>query len=284
MALAAASRGLDRSQISAMALRDLEQKSGGTLGVCILDAHSGRYFGNRINERFGMCSSFKLPLAIVALHEADHGRLRLDEVIHYAKSDLMRHAPFAEKNLSKGSMTIEEMAQAAQEQSDNTATNLLLKRLGGPITLTSHLRRLGDPTTRLDHFEPEMNMVQPGEAHDTTTPVATARFLCQALTGSMLKPATRDKLIGWMIATQTGVDRLRAGLPKSWRAGDKTGSWWGEGAPNRVNDVAIFWPPNRAPIIVTSYYMPAVQADNIRDQDQAILADVGRIAALWATM
>lgn len=277
-----ASRGFAQSPASLTGLGKLELKSGGKLGVYILDTHSGRHIGHRIDERFGMCSSFKLALAAVVLNEADHDRLRLDEVIPYTKADVIGHAPIAEKNLARGGMTVEEMAQAAQEQSDNTATNLLLKRLGGPAAFTMALRQLGDLVTRLDHFEPEMNKVQPGEEHDTTTPRAMAQFVSQALTGSLLKSASRDKLIGWMIATETGAARLRAGLPKQWRAGDKTGSFWGKDAPNRVNDVAIAWPPNRAPLIITAYFVSPVLADDLRDEDQAVLAQVGAIAAQWA--
>jgi beta-lactamase class A len=84
-----------------------------------------------------------------------------------------------------------------------------------------------------------------------------------------------------MIATETGADRLRAGLPKQWRAGDKTGTWWGKDAPNRINDVAIVWPPDRAPVIITSYFVSPVLSDDLRDEDQAVLADVGRVAADW---
>jgi beta-lactamase class A len=250
--------------------------------VCILDTHGGGHIGHRINERFGMCSSFKLPLAAVVLNEADHGRLRLDEVIPYTKADVIGHAPIAEKNLARGAMTVEEMAQAAQEQSDNTAANLLLKRLGGPSGFTMALRQLGDSVTRLDRFEPELNWVQPGEVHDTTTPRAMAQFLSQVLTGSLLKSASQHKLIGWMIDTQTGAARLRAGLPKQWRAGDKTGTYWGKDAPNRINDVAITWPPNRAPVIITAYWVSPVFTDDLRDEDQAVLAEVGAIAARWA--
>jgi beta-lactamase class A len=277
-----ASRGFGQSPDKLTALSKLEFKSGGKLGVCILDTQSGEHIGHRVDERFGMCSSFKLPLAAVVLNEADHDRLRLDEVIPYTKVDVIGHAPVAEKNLTRGGMTVEEMAQAAQEQSDNTTTNLLLKRLGGPAAFTKALRQLGDLVTRLDHFEPEMNKVQPGEVHDTTTPRAMAQFMSQVLTGSLLKSASQDKLIGWMIATETGATRLRAGLPKQWRAGDKTGSWWGKDAPNRINDVAIVWPPNRAPVIITAYFVSPVFADELRDEDQAVLAEVGTIAAHWA--
>jgi beta-lactamase class A len=84
-----------------------------------------------------------------------------------------------------------------------------------------------------------------------------------------------------MIDTATGSKRLRAGLPKDWRAGDKTGTGYDD-VCGKVNDVAIAWPPGKPPIIVTAYFNTAGPADDIRDEDQAILAEVGRIAAKWA--
>ena len=85
-----------------------------------------------------------------------------------------------------------------------------------------------------------------------------------------------------MADTTTGAKRLRAGLPASWRAGDKTGTYLGdEGA--KVNDVAIATPPDRPAIIITAYLNTTTRSENIRDEDQAVLAEVGRIAAAWVT-
>ena len=96
MAVTMASRAVAHSADAAAALRGIEAKSGGKLGVCILDTSDGQHVGHRINERFGMCSSFKLPLAAVVLNDADHDRLRLDEVIPYTKTDVIERSPVAE--------------------------------------------------------------------------------------------------------------------------------------------------------------------------------------------
>lgn len=111
------------------------------------------------------------------------------------------------------------------------------------------------------------------------------KFLSHGLTESVLQPASREKSIDWMVATPNGADRLRAALPQQWRAGDKTGSWWGKDAPNRINDVAIIWPSHASPpTIVSAYFVSPVIDDHVRDLDMAVLADVGRIAANWALM
>jgi beta-lactamase class A len=256
----------------------LEAKSGGRLGVCVLNTATGKVYGNREHERFAMCSTFKLPLAAAILREADRGKLKLDATVPVSKADLVPHAPVVEANLAKGSMTIRALTEAAQKQSDNAAANLLLKQIGGPAGFTQFFRDLSDQVTRSDRLEPEMNRWKPGDDRDTTTPAAMAATVAKILTGDILTPASRDLLIQWMIDTKTGLKRIRAGLPQDWRAGDKTGTGYDD-ICGKVNDIAIAWPPGKPPLIVTGYFNTAGPADDVRDEDQAILAEVGRIAA-----
>jgi beta-lactamase class A len=263
-------------------LQALEARAGGRLGVGILDTGSGRMVGHRLDERFAMCSTFKLPLAGVVLHEADAGRLALAEVLRYTETDLVAHAPVTTVHLREGGMTIAALAEAAQVTSDNAAANLLLKRLGGPAGFTARLRALGDGTTRLDRYELELNVVRPGDVRDTTTPRAMAETVRRFVVGDVLTPASRERLIAWTIATKTGLQRIRAGLPAGWRAGDKTGTAMAEVMTDKYNDVAVCWPPDGAAIVVSAYYDTGVQSKAIRDDPQAVLADVGRIAASTA--
>ena len=264
------------------ALAALEARAGGRLGVCILDTQTGRHIGNRMDERFAMCSTFKLPLAAVVLREADRGRLRLDERIAFSQKDMLSHAPVTGQHLTDGGMTLVALTEAAQVTSDNVAANLIIRRLGGPAAFTALLRALGDRATRLDRDEPTLNLVLPGDIHDTTTPRAMAMTVARFLTGGLLTFASRDLLISWMVATQTGSKRIRAGLPKDWRAGDKTGTATADTMTDKCNDVAVAWPPGKAPMIVAAYFDSAVKSAATRDEDQSVLAEVGRIAAAWA--
>lgn len=284
--------GCAPSQISAPfaspALASLEAQSGGRLGVFILDVTTGRAIGNRMDERFGMCSTFKLALAGAMLHLSDMGALNLQKQISYSAADIVPNSPATKENLAKNGgitarMSIAALAQATQQTSDNTAANLLIKELGGPAALTQIFRKWGDDVTRVDRYEPEMNLVPAGEIRDTTTPRAYAQMIAKLLVGdAVLKPETQSRLIEWMIDTKTGVKRLRAGLPASWRSGDKTGTGAHKSYTNKYNDVAIFWPPARGPVIISSYFEGPVASDDMRDVDQAVLADVGRIAAAQA--
>jgi beta-lactamase class A len=99
------------------------------------------------------------------------------------------------------------------------------------------------------------------------------RYLCS----DYLTSQSQQILAGWMIQTKTGLRRLRAGLPGDWRAGDKTGTVVGAGGSDKYNDVAIVWPPGRAPVIVAAYYNSAEVHDQIEERFEAVLGDVGRI-------
>ena len=263
-------------------LAALEKRAGGRLGVALLNTGSGRLVGHRLHERFGLCSTFKLALAAETLRKVDQGVLRSDQWVPFGKADMVPHSPISSQYLARGGTTVLALAEAMQTTSDNVAANLLLKLLGGPAAFTELLRLAGDTVTRVDRTEPELNRVGPGEVRDTTTPHAMARTVQRQLTGGWLKPDSERLLIGWMEATQTGTKRLRAGFPRGWRSGDKTGTGSAEGMADKYNDIAIAWPPGKPALIVTAYYEAAArQGDRAADDNQAVLAEVGRIATVW---
>lgn len=269
--------------ISYAPLAALEKQAGGRLGVAFLNTSNGSVVGHRMHDRFGMCSTFKLALAVEILRKVDQGTLKSDQWVPFGKADMVNHAPVASQHLARGGMTVQAMAEAIQATSDNVAANALLKLLGGPAAFTQLLRAAGDNVTRLDRIEPEMNFVDSGEVRDTTTPHAAAHTMQRQLTRGWLKPDSTRLLIGWMEATETGAKRLRAGFPSDWRSGDKTGTGMAKGMADKYNDIAIAWPPGKAPLIVTAYYEARENhGGKIRDEDQAVLAEVGRIAAAWS--
>jgi beta-lactamase class A len=262
-------------------LTALEQRHGGRLGVAMLDLGGGPGLAHRADERFAMCSTFKLMLAAATLAQIDAGRWKPDQRLTWTAADAVPHMPLTEPQDGRAGMTLIALARAAQTHSDNLAANLLIKHLGGPAAFVQWLRAQGDEVTRMDRLEPEMNRVLAGDERDTTTPAAMAANLTRLLRGPMLADGSRARLLGWMRATRTGLHRLRAGLPAGWVAGDKTGTGFGPDMPDRLNDLAIAWPPGgRAPRLIAAYYeSPRRGGDRIQARDEAVLADVGRLAA-----
>jgi len=160
--------------------RLIEVATGGTFGIAAYDTRADRMIAYRGDERFALASTFKTSLAAFAMTEAQAGRIDLDERTFWTQADFVFHRPFTGERVDSGA-TWRELAYAAQTQSDNVAANLLLKRLGGPEALTAFWRSLGDPVSRLDRFETDLNRVPPGTVEDTTTPATMARTLATLL-------------------------------------------------------------------------------------------------------
>jgi len=249
----------------------LEAASGGRLGVTLLDTATGRRTGHRQDERFPMCSTFKFVLCAAVLHRADQGTLPLDRRIAVRAQDMLSHAPVTTRHIGKD-MTVRDLCRATMITSDNPAANLLLGVVGGPPGVTAFLRAQGDAVTRNDRLEPEMNRFVAGDPRDTTSPAAMAASLQRFVLGDVLKPAARQQLADWLIDNETGDARLRAGLSKAWRVGDKTGS----NGQDTTNDIAILWPvAGGAPWVLTSYLQGATVDDAGRND---VLRQVAVIA------
>ena len=253
------------------ALARYERQSGGRIGLYAKKLNTGAQVRWRENERFVMCSTFKASLAALVLTRIDRGQDQLERMIPFGPSDIPDwHAPVAKQNLAKGAMSVADMCEAVVEYSDNTCANLLLARVGGPTALTAFWRSTGDSVTRLDHNEPALNLSRPGDPHDTTTPVAMAGTLRRLVFGKVLLPDSRERLVGWMVDCKTGGNRLRGGLPKGWRIGDKTGNNGNDAA----GDIAVVWPRLGSPVLICAYTQGGSPTAN---QLETVFADIGRI-------
>lgn len=254
----------------------IEARIGGRVGVYALNTADGAVLGHRENERFAMCSTFKWLLAAGVLYNAARGGPQLGDPVRFNERDVVTYSPRVEANLARGVMSVEELCEATVTISDNAAANLLLVGMMGTEGFTRFVRGIGDSVTRLDRLEPALNENSPGDERDTTTPSAMAHTMRRLLAeDAHLSAAAREKLIGWMVESPTGRQRLRAGLPADWRAGDKTGTWTGE--HNATNDVMIAWPPGRAPILIACYLshstVPMAQRNAAHAEIGAIVAE-----------
>lgn len=249
----------------------IEVEVKGRLGVTVLDTGSDRRFGYRENERFPMCSTFKLLAAAAILRRVERKQETLERRVHFSRSDLVTYSPVTEKHIESG-MTVAELCEAAITLSDNTAGNLMLAMLGGPSGVTAFARTLDDPLTRLDRTETALNEAKPGDVRDTTTPAAMAEDLRKLAFGHALAKESSAQLKAWLLANKTGDARLRARLPAGWRVGDKTGS----GEHGSTNDVGILWPPHSAPLIVATYLTETAAH---ADERNTALAAIGQALA-----
>lgn len=251
-------------------IAEVERGTGGRLGVALIDGEGRMLMSHRAGERFAMCSTFKLLLG--AMHAQTAGARH---PMTFTRADLLSNSPYSERVVDQRQMRVGFAAEHAITESDNTAANLLLRRMGGPEAFTRRLREMGDTVTRLDRYELALNENRRGDPRDTTSPAAMARSASRFVFGDLLHPAWRAQLRSWMVASRTGLRRIRAGLPAGWQAGDKTGT-----CGTAYNDVAFLVSPGGRDYMLAVYLdrptVPAARAE-------AAIADVARLAAARIT-
>lgn len=230
-------------------VRQVEQRLNARLGFAALDTGTGEAWTYQADQRFPMCSTFKVIATSAFLARVDSGEDSLQRRVVIREEDLVSYSPLTETRVGNQGMTMAEICEAALTLSDNTAGNTILKSIGGPSGVTEFARSIGDEVTRLDRWETDLNEALVGDERDTTSPNAMAQTLRQLLLGDTLSESSRQQLQEWMIGNKTGDAKLRAGLPFGWVVGDKTGG----GENGTMADVAIIWPTNRQPLIVAVY-------------------------------
>lgn len=252
-------------------LSALEARNGGRLGFFAHDQGSGRMLAWRGEERFVYCSTFKMFLAASTLLRVQAGEERLDRMVPVERADILHWAPVTELAVDS-SLSVERLLRAAVEVSDGTAANLLLRAMGGPAAMQAFYRRLGDQTTRADRYEPYL--VRLDGDKDTIQPLQSAANIQKLILDpeTPLSDGHKSRLVGWMLASSTGPDRIKAGVPEGWRVAHKTGT----GGYGPTNDIGILYPLTGSPVIVTVYYHAT--ADTSGDQNAAVIADAVRMA------
>lgn len=245
----------------------IEHELDARVGVMIRDSGSDWSITHRPDERFLMTSTFKTMLCGAVLHRVDDGELDLDEQIMIEAAAMVEYAPVTETMIGN-TMSVGELCYAALDMSDNTATNLLIDRIGGPQSVTDFLRDIGDPTSRLDRREPEVNTFAPGDPRDTTTPLAMTSTMEKLLTGDALTDQSRTQLVDWMSKGGVTGALIRASTPDGWHVADRSGS----GNFNR-NITAMVTPPGDAPYFIAIFLSDADADFNTRNAAVIDLSD-----------
>ena len=283
--------------------------SGATVGVGVVELETGERWSVNGAEAFPLQSVFKLPLAILVLSRVDAGALRLDAQVPVARAELRPgFSPLADRFPNEGTrFTLGELLRRAASVSDNTAADLLMRRVGGPSAVTRHLRAMGIRGFRVDRGEGELALDyhgiargpgrgardafaallarQPAEARraafeaylrdprDTATPEAAASLLALLWRGRALRPASTALLLRMLAETPTGPNRLRGMLPAGTPVAHKTGTA-GEmdGVAAVVNDVGIVTLPNGRHVAVAVLVKRATRGAEAAERTIAAIA------------
>lgn len=246
------------------------------LEVAVQNIDGGEVWARNAVQTFPMQSVFKAPLGAAVLAEVDAKRLSLDETVTIGDMELSPPlSPIAQAWPGRTTYTVRELLIAAVRDSDNTAADVLMRRIGGPGALKSWLVEKGIVGLRIDRYERELQVEAVGmpsfrpawrtpeafndaklavpearrraawqayaeDPRDTTTASGALNFLRQLSTGQLLSPESSALLLGLMTETKIGANRLKAGLPEGASLAHKTGtSATNFGITVATNDIGI---------------------------------------------
>ena len=264
------SRALDNEIVPKSTFKTIETDIGGRIGVAVLDLETGRRLSWRDNERFPMNSTFKLLLVAATLKRIEDGHEDLNRRLLVRKADVVSWSPVLKKRVGTR-MSVGELGESVLVNGDNTATNLLLKAMGGPDRLTAFLRRHGDTITNVNRYEPQMNDVGSRDKRDTSTPRRMLENLDHFLRSNALSEQSKTQLMTWLTQSRTGRKRIRAGLPEDWIVGDRSGSGYG----GRASNIAIAYPPGRRPVLISIYLDgPRLPMKELNKVHQSVARDI----------
>lgn len=198
---------------SSPALQSLEQQlawlnaaTPTDVGIAALDLNSGELISVRGDEPFPMASTVKIAVAANYLAQVEHGRRSLDDRI--------------------AGRSAASLMSAMIIRSDNHATDLLIRDLGGPDTVQAWMDQHGIKGLRVDRTIAQLLRARRDlyDVRDSSTPKAMVDLLHRIDSGKLLRPQSRAYLLDLMARCRTGKNRIRGLLPPGTRVEHKTGT------------------------------------------------------------
>ena len=252
------------------ALEPIAAAAQGRVGVAVRLLETGESFGLNQDRHFPMQSVYKMPIALVVLHL----NLPLDQPFHIAKGDLVPttlHSPLRDEHPDGNfSLPLRELLRRAIVESDGTASDVLLRLVGGPDRVTAYLRGLGIKDLAVATSELEMSGEEHVQYRNWSTPAAMVELLAK------LSPDRDALLLQWMFESSPGAKRIKGLLPSATVVAHKTGtSGTHEGLTRATNDVGLVTLPDGRHMAIAVFVSDS-RADT--ETREAVIAKMARAA------
>ena len=246
----------------------------GRAGVAAVVVETGESVMLHGDERFPMQSVYKLPIAMAVLRQVDAEKLKLSQVVHLAKADLVPrvHSPIRDQNPAGTDLTVRELLRAAIVESDGTASDMLL-RLAPPAGVTRMLRTLGIDSMVVATTEREMSTDASVQYRNWSTPRAAMQLLRVLQQGRAVSGTSRILLLGWMTESNVGARRIGGLLPKGTVVAHKTGTdETRKGVTRATNDIGLVTLPGGRHLALAVFLKDSKADETRREQTIARIA------------
>jgi len=257
----------------------------GVIGATAIHVETGRRATFNGGEHFPMASSFKVPIAIELLSRVDAGQEKLDRMIAVRQDDFhpgsgtltpLFNPPGVDQ--PGVALSLRHLLELMLRISDNSATDILLREVGGPEPVNARLKQLeisgiaisGPTKTMIENWRADADAFN-RDRRDSATPDGMALLLHRLALGKTLAPSSTNLLLDVMRRCDTGESRLKGLLPKDTVVMHKTGSIGGT-----TNDVGIIRLPGGAGHVAIAVFIKASSAP-VAQRERAI-AEIARAA------
>jgi beta-lactamase class A len=223
-------------------------------------------------------STYKLPIAMVMLHQVEQGRFSLDQTVRIVPSQLAGpgdYSPLRDEHPHGAvDVSIREMIERAVTRSDNVAADTLLRTEGGGAVATAYFRSSGIDGIHIVYPEQIVNRDERLQYSNSATPRAYVALLRLLADNSPLSPEHTKLLLDCMAASHTGDHRLKALLPPGTPVADKTGtSGQNRTTLNATNDFGLITLPNGQKLAVAVLIADATAPFAVRER---VIAEIGK--------
>jgi len=226
-----------------------------------------------------MQSVFKLPLAVMVLHQIEQGTFSLDQPVRFLPQDrILPHvySPLQDKYPDAGvDVPLRELVRLDVSVSDNVAADILLRLVGGPKAVNTYIASLGISGFHLQDNEAELHRDESAQYRNWFEPAGAVQLLRRISDHSPLSREHTDLLLGWM-TSDLRTKRLEGDLPAGTRVAHKSGtSDVDNGVAHATNDIGLIPLPDGRRIAIAVFVTDSTADEATREK---VIARIARAA------
>lgn len=261
-------------------LEQIAHSAEGRVGVAATVLETGQLVALNGDKQFPMQSVYKMPIGMTVLQQVDRRKLRLNQVVHVEEKEYVserQHSPLRDKYPKGADVSVGDLLQYAVSESDGSASDVLLRLVGGPQVVMTCLKKLGVNGVIVANTEKEIGGDNAVQYRNWAKPIEAVSLLQAVQESRGLSKSSQALLIRLLTETETGLQRLKGQLPAGTIVAHKTGtSWTIDGLTAATNDVGLITLPNGHHIAIAVFVADAKTDQATRE---GVIARIAK--AVW---
>ena len=258
----------------------IASEAKGRVGVKAEILETGESVSLNPSEHFPMQSVYKFPIGMAVLKQVDEGKLKLEQSVKIEKNDFVspgQHSPIRDKYPNGVELSVNEILRLAVSESDGTASDVLLKLVGGAQSVQSYLAELGVTEVIVANTEKEFGQDRNVQYRNWASPDGAVKLLRAFYERRGLSEQSQLLLLKFMTESPTGPKRLKGFLPTGTIVAHKTGtSGTYKGVTAATNDIGIITLPNGQHLAIAVFVSDSQADEKTREE---VIAKIAK--AVW---